>query len=73
MAEAKKPRFISDRIRVSPMTLSFSDAFIHIEARQARPAPITSLVIPVDAVPALIEALSAAALQSAKKAKKGRE
>lgn len=73
MAKAKTPRFISDRIRVSPMTLPFSGAFIHIEARQARPAPITHFTIPVDVVPALIEALSAAAIESAKKAKKGGE
>lgn len=73
MAKAKKPRFISGRVRVIPMSLSFPDAFIHIEVREARPAPITHFTISVDAVPALIEALSAAALESAKKAGKGNE
>ena len=70
MAKAKKPRFISDLIRVSPMKLCFSEAHIVIETREARPAAIQLITIPVDSVPALIEALSLAAIESAKKAKR---
>ena len=70
MAKAKKARFISDSIRVSPMRLSFTDAYIVIETREARPAAIQSITVPVDSVPALIEALSVAAIESAKKAKR---
>ena len=73
MPKAKEPRFIADRIRVSPMKLRVSDAYIFIEVREARKAPITSLALSVEAVPALIEALSAAALRSSRKARKGGE
>ena len=70
MAKAKKPRFISDSIRVSPMRLSLTDAYIVIETREARPAEVQLITIPIDSVPALIEALTDAAIQSAKKAKR---